>query len=301
MNTQIRMTSLRMAAALAVATLLSGGCATRVGAPVSDRMPKEAAAAPAAARPGHYVVQAGDTLHRIARQFGVTPGELAEWNRIADPHQLDVGVELRVTPPTTVQIQPVAPSAPVEVTPITGSSPVAAPPVVKTAPLGGVRPYSDEAWAAAQAAAGVVATAPKAPEQEVAAPASAQSRTVEAIEWSWPAAGKVVGGYSDKAARKGLDIAGKTGDAVLAAASGKVVYAGTGLRGYGKLVIIKHDASFLSAYAHNDELLVKEGDSVTRGQLIAKLGSSDSDRPKLHFEVRRQGKPVDPSDYLPTR
>lgn len=282
----------------------AGGCATPVAAPVADRTPADKAPAPAQARPGYYVVRAGDTLHHIAQVHGVTYHDLAEWNKLTDPGRLEVGQELRVAPPDGVQIQPVVPSAPVEVTPIAkvlppGGAPAAAPPEVKSSPLGGVKPYSEDAWAAIQSP-GTAPAAPKAP-PAVALSESGASRAIDGIDWSWPYGGKVVGQFSDTSARKGLDIAGKTGDPVLAAASGKVVYAGTGLRGYGKLVIIKHDSSYLSAYAHNDQLMVKEGDPVSKGQQIATLGSSDSDRPKLHFEIRRQGKPVDPSKYLPTR
>ena len=120
------------------------------------------------------------------------------------------------------------------------------------------------------------------------------------MAWIWPASGKTVGTYGESG-NKGVDIAGKTGDPVLAAADGKVVYSGTGLRGYGKLVILKHNATYLSAYAHNQTILVKEGQSVTKGQKIAEMGNSDTDQVKLHFEVRRQGKPVDPLKYLPPR
>ncbi len=115
----------------------------------------------------------------------------------------------------------------------------------------------------------------------------------------WPATGKLVTGFSDTANLKGIDIAGKEGQPVAASAAGKVVYAGTGLRGYGKLVIIKHNATYLSAYAHNREILVKEGQQVAKGQKIAEMGNTDSDQVKLHFEIRRQGKPVDPLKYLP--
>ena len=120
------------------------------------------------------------------------------------------------------------------------------------------------------------------------------------IAWIWPASGKTVGAFSEGGS-KGLDIAGKAGDPVIAAADGKVVYSGTGLRGYGKLVILKHNNSYLSAYAHNQAIAVKEGHAVTKGQKIAEMGNSDADQVKLHFEVRRQGKPVDPLKYLPRR
>ena len=121
----------------------------------------------------------------------------------------------------------------------------------------------------------------------------------EVSGWGWPPQGKVIARFTDS--NKGLDIGGKTGQPVSAAAKGKVVYSGSGLRGYGKLVIIKHDATFLSAYAHNNNILVKEGQSVTRGQKIAEMGSTDADRVKLHFEVRRNGKTVNPLNYLPAR
>ena len=120
------------------------------------------------------------------------------------------------------------------------------------------------------------------------------------VAWMWPSSGKIVGQYSESG-NKGLDFSGRAGDAVLAAAEGKVVYAGSGLRGYGELVIVKHNATFLSAYAHNRKILVQEGQQVTRGQKIAEMGSTDSDGVKLHFEIRRQGKPVDPLQYLPRR
>ena len=119
------------------------------------------------------------------------------------------------------------------------------------------------------------------------------------IDWAWPAAGKVISGFSETANLKGIDIAGKSGQPVLASGPGKVVYAGNGLRGYGKLIIIKHNNTFLSAYAHNREILVKEGQQVARGQKIAEMGDSDADQVKLHFEIRRFGKPVDPAKFLP--
>ena len=121
----------------------------------------------------------------------------------------------------------------------------------------------------------------------------------DGLDWVWPAKGKLVAQFSENASLKGIDIAGTNGDAVLASAPGRVVYAGTGLRGYGKLVIIKHNATYLTAYAHNRDILVKEGQAVTRGQKIAEMGSTDADRVKLHFEIRRLGKPMDPLRFLP--
>jgi len=119
------------------------------------------------------------------------------------------------------------------------------------------------------------------------------------LEWAWPAKGKIVSGFSETANLKGIDIAGTAGEPVRASAPGRVVYAGNGLRGYGKLIIIKHNNTYLSAYAHNSEILVKEGQQVTRGQKIAEMGNTDADQVKLHFEIRRHGKPMDPTKFLP--
>ena len=121
----------------------------------------------------------------------------------------------------------------------------------------------------------------------------------EKLDWIWPATGKIISGFSETANLKGIDIGGKAGQPIVASASGKVVYAGTGLRGYGKLIIVKHNATFLSAYAHNREITVKEGQQVTKGQKIAEMGDTDADQVKLHFEIRRLGKPVDPTKFLP--
>ncbi|TFW18157.1 peptidoglycan DD-metalloendopeptidase family protein, partial [Duganella callida] len=134
-----------------------------------------------------------------------------------------------------------------------------------------------------------------------AAPAGpALSAEDQSISWVWPAAGKVVASF-DEGKNKGLDIAGKAGQQVVAAGAGKVMYAGSGIRGYGNLVIVKHSNNLLSAYAHNRTILVKEGQTVSKGQMIAEMGDSDTDSVKLHFEIRQQGKPVDPSKFLPNR
>jgi lipoprotein NlpD len=155
---------------------------------------------------------------------------------------------------------------------------------------------------AAPSATGPPAT--PAPGAVAAAPGRVESARVPEIDggnidWAWPAAGKVISGFSETANLKGIDIAGKAGQPVLASGAGKVVYAGSGLRGYGKLIIIKHNNTFLSAYAHNREILVKEGQQVARGQKIAEMGDSDADKVMLHFEIRRFGKPVDPAKFLP--
>jgi len=187
---------------------------------------------------------------------------------------------------------------------------------LKRSPKGGKLPYSVEnlallkAQTVAPVPPGVAPAAPAAqPETPVAPPPAAVRPPVAAasgdIDWAWPAPGKLLANFTEggagQEANKGIDIAGKQGDPVLAAAAGKVVYSGSGLRGYGNLVIVRHNAMFLSAYAHNSRILVKEGQAVVRGQKIAEMGSSDADQTKLHFEVRQQGKPVDPLKFLPPR
>jgi lipoprotein NlpD len=193
----------------------------------------------------------------------------------------------------------------------------------KTQPKALKEPYSEQAMRDVARAAGAAAVAAPPPESprpvatatapspppESARPAAVASVEPKApvaaaddddkVEWVWPAKGKIVTGFSESASLKGIDIAGSAGNPVAASAAGKVVYAGTGLRGYGKLIIIKHNAAYLSAYAHNREILVKEGQQVAKGQRIAEMGSTDTDQVKLHFEIRRLGKPMDPLRYLP--
>ncbi len=309
---------------LALLPLLLAACVGNAPAPVSDRSPSGAAAtagkvdanppvtpAPVVARPGYYIVKPGDTLIRIGLEHGQNYRDIAAWNNLENPNLIEVGQELRVRPPETV-----APARPASTTVVPNDG-------VKREPKGGKQPYSEAAWAQAQkpeaAPAKPVPAVPVAdPKPEVAKPdpkPEAKSEVKppkpeprpednkggdENLEWAWPAQGKIIASFSDTSS-KGIDLGGKLGDPVFAAAGGKVVYAGTGLRGYGKLVIVKHDSNYLSAYAHNQNLLVKEGQAVSKGQRIAELGDTDSDKPKLHFEIRRQGKPVDPSKYLPSR
>jgi lipoprotein NlpD len=313
----------KMAAVVALALGISA-CATNMNAPVTDRAVGPEAD-PTVTTPGagvtggpvserFYVVERGDTLNRIAQKFGYTWQEVAAWNNLTDPNALAVGQSLRVSPPSgataggAVTVTPITSGGPsIGATPGAGSAgenpaPAAASvgaPATKQGPIAKVEPYSDAAWSAANrptpAATGPSATAPAPAETtKPAAPVDLNAA------WIWPADGKVLSGF-DNGKTKGIDIAGQPGDIVRASAGGRVVYAGAGLRGYGKLVIIKHDADYLSAYAHNRSLLVKEGQSVTKGEKIAELGSTDADRPKLHFEIRRRGKPVDPLKYLPNR
>ena len=279
-----------------LASLLLAGCASTVTAPVRD-VGGAAAAAEPLAQPGMHVVRPGDTLLGIARQYGVTLPALVGWNDLTDPNQIQVGQSLRVGPADAMGSAAVGVMAPGEgavALPIPAPSStesVQAP--FKQSPLGGRKPYSDEAWSKDTPGAAPAVTPPTVATEVPAAAASSG-------EWQWPAAGRLLSGYNE-ASNKGVDIGGNVGDPVLAAAAGKVVYAGSGLRGYGKLVVIKHNQEYNSVYAHNDKLLVKEDDQVVQGQKIAELGSSESDRSKLHFEIRKQGKAVDPMKYLPAR
>jgi lipoprotein NlpD len=232
-----------------------------------------------AGKPGYYTVRPGDTLIRVGLENGQNWRDIARWNGLDNPNVIEVGQVLRV-------VTPVAETAGVV------TRPVAAAGRVENRPLEGAAPASAAASAgAAAAAAAAAASAPV-----VAAPRDPEGEP----NWMWPAAGPVATGF-DEVKSKGLAITGKAGDPVLAAADGRVVYAGAGLRGYGNLVIVKHNATYLTAYAHNQALLVKEDQAVRRGQKIAEMGSSDAERVQLHFEIRRQGKPVDPARLLPAR
>jgi lipoprotein NlpD len=230
-----------------------------------------------AGKPGYYTVKPGDTLVRIGLDSGQNWRDIARWNSIENPNLIEVGQVLRVVPPVAVATaQPVAPTSRVE-----------------------SRPLDARAPGGAGTAGGAPAASPPVAPAQGGAPAATRDGDDE-VSWAWPAAGQVSAAF-DEAKNKGLAIGGKAGDPVLAAADGRVVYAGSGLRGYGNLIIVKHNNTFLSAYAHNQSLLVKEDQVVRRGQKIAEMGSSDTDRVQLHFEIRRQGKPVDPAKYLPAR
>lgn len=303
--------------ALALSIVVAAGCASTVPAPVVER----GATAPAAAAGARdlYTVKSGDTLYSIAREHGIDYRDLIAWNSIETPNRIRVGVQLRVRAPgaavasgETVVTQPIGGMAGVEQRSLDGVPTAVAPSpassLLKTEPKAGKLAYSEEALAQAQRASNggtpVLAKADPRPEPAPEAKPQPAPEAVAAgpddVPWIWPSAGKLVGQFSESGS-KGIDIAGRAGDPVVAAGDGKVVYSGTGLRGYGKLIIVKHNTTFLSAYAHNQNLLVKEGQSVSKGQKIAEMGNTDSDQVKLHFEIRRQGKPVDPLKYLPQR
>ncbi|WP_295849356.1 peptidoglycan DD-metalloendopeptidase family protein [uncultured Xylophilus sp.] len=275
--------------ALAAATAMLAGCNTapdtpRRAPPVEDRgigagsFPPPSTATPPfappvrlpgaenAGKPGYYTVKPGDTVRRIGQETGQNWRDIIRWNELANPDLIEVGQVLRVAPPSaqvaqTAPAKPTDPAAPSTVTPT---------PLPPATPASTVRPMPSGGGG----------------EEEIA--------------FIWPASGVLIASF-DEAKNKGYDIGGKAGDPVVAAADGRVVYAGAGLRGYGNLVILKHNNTYLTAYAHNQSLLVKEDQTVKKGQKIAEMGSSDADRVKLHFEIRRQGKPVDPSRYLAAR
>lgn len=293
-----------------------GGCASHAPAPVEDRgaaMPvvksaqAMAQAAPAATgtSAGFYTVKKGDTLYSIALDHGQDHKDVAVWNSLDNPNVIRVGQQLRVAPPensTPVAVaRPVTSSAPIEVKPaITRASSNTE--TVKREPKGGKLVYSDEALAKARQGDATPKLVEARPEVRPAEPAPAEKPVVagDEVDWMWPASGKLLAPFAEGSS-KGVDIAGKAGDPVLAAASGVVSYAGAGLRGYGNLVVLRHNATYLSVYAHNSKLLVKEKDTVARGQKIAEMGSTDTESPRLHFEIRRQGKPADPQKFLPAR
>lgn len=230
-----------------------------------------------AGKPGFYSVRPGDTLTKIALDHGQAWRDIAKWNGLDNPNMIEVDQVLRVAPPVMElaanrQTKPVMAQNPTPGNTSTSNTPT---------PTASSAPASSASNAATNASAPV-------------------NVSDDGMTFAWPHPGPVLAGF-DEAKNKGLDFAGKAGDPVLAAGDGKVVYAGSGLRGYGNLVILKHNNTYLTAYAHNQTLLVKEDQSVTKGQRIADMGSSDSDRVKLHFEIRKQGKPVDPAKLLPAR
>ncbi len=300
----VRKAAWRLPFLLGLCGLMLAGCANKTlnRAPVEDRaILRPAAPAPAvnnstgvkplpgienAGKTGFYTVKPGDTLIRIGLDTGQNWRDIARWNSLDRPNQIEVGQVLRVIPP--VGASGAATSGPLP-------SP-SAPTGVVTRPVtsGSVTPMPPGSSASPTIAS------PSSTSSSVSRPAAEGAVADDEISWAWPVTGSILAGF-DEVKNKGLDLGGAAGDAVLAAADGRVVYAGSGLRGYGNLIILKHNNTYLTAYAHNQTLLVKEDQSVRKGQKIAEMGNSDSDRVKLHFEVRRQGKPVDPVKYLPAR
>jgi len=234
-------------------------------------------------RPGYYTVRPGDTLIGIGLETGQYWKDLAQWNNLENPDLLRIGQVVRVVPPValaegTTTTQPTSPTGVV-------AAPVKTPQVTPSTPK-----VSDTAEAKP--------TTPPTPEKKPASPPPASSSG--GILFAWPASGPIIAKFHAEK-NKGIGIGGQAGDPVLAAADGRVVYAGSQLRGYGNLIIIKHSDTYLTAYAHNEKLLVKEEQNVKLGQKIAEMGKTDSDRVKLHFEIRQKGVPTDPTRFLPKR
>lgn len=265
--------------ASALTGLLAACANSPMPAPVVDRtsISGVAAASMEPAPPGYYRVKRGDTLYRIALENGQSYRDVATWNNLSNVNQIEVGQLLRIVPP----------GADVNAAPGVSTTPIA-PATIQAQPI-------DQARPAGAAVPPPVAAVPAAP--AAVAATSAAPVADGAMKLAWPATGQMVAKFDDKG-NKGIDIAGKKGDAVLAADDGRVIHVGP-LRGYGNLVIIKHNETFLTAYGHNEKVLVTEQSAVRKGQKIAEMGNSDTDRVKLHFEVRKNGKPVDPMRYLP--
>lgn len=298
--------SLRTCLACTLAAAVMAGCAVRTGAPVVDRaaeakaapgkppLAAKAAPRPTDARPEFHAVRKGDTLYSIALDYGLDYRELAQWNGITEPGVISIGQQLRLSPPagTTAATAPLKAATGVQARPLDETPAAVGDGGVKTQPRAVRAPYSDQTYAQ------MASLKPEpSPGTETRPPLGQEGE--DYIAWGWPASGKVISAFSDSANLKGISIAGKLGQPVLASAPGRVIFSGTGIRGFGKLIVIKHNNTFLSVYAHNSELLVKEGQNVAKGQKIAEMGSTDTDQVRLHFEIRRLGKPVDPVKLLP--
>lgn len=253
-----------------IIAVLLAGCSTTAKAPVSGRGVYRSHP------PSHYTVRKGDTLYAIAWQYGLDYKDVAAWNGIRAPYLIRPGDRLRMRPGRWSHTAIASRSQRYASTPRTRAA--------GSHPAGSIaHSHFNRTTRSAPGAAPVK----KSP-----------SHAAKELTWSWPAKGRVIASF-DARINKGVDIAGELGQPVYAARAGRVVYTGSGLIGYGKLIIVKHDKNYLSAYAHNYRLLVKEGDHVTGGQRIAQMGRTGATQVKLHFEIRRDGKPVDPLGYLP--
>ncbi|MBN9133015.1 MAG: peptidoglycan DD-metalloendopeptidase family protein [Nitrosospira multiformis] len=317
---------------LALCLLIAGCSSTPRQGPMSnkgapDRQKNAVSTYSQPQRPGVHIVRKGDTLYSIATSNNINPRDLAAWNNLPDPGAIRIGQEIFLSPEGPVAAQPtlfaiqesapsssiVAPASPAQIRQDSMPMPEARQPVpvgkLKTEPKALKLPYSEQALAQMKSRADTVlpvTVVKAAPAIEKTMPPEISTISIppaEAVrnnahgEWVWPSKGRVSDLFSEST--KGIDIVGMRGQAVTASAGGKVVYSGEGLRGYGKLIIIKHNETYLSAYAHNSKLLVKEGETVIKGQKIAEMGSTDAGLVKLHFEIRKNGKPVDPLKYLP--
>lgn len=312
----------------AICFLLMIGCSTTQSpVPVVDRSKVDAAGSinksveSVSSYNQFYIVQKGDTLYSIALNHGIDFKKLAEWNNITDPKNIKPGQRISLFVPAS-DSQPTLfalPQQPIETT-LPNEQPFATIPHgidegsrvkadLKTSPKAIKLPFSEQNVARLKDPA----NSPSAVQMQLTSPSLERNTRIELApqpesqqfvaanqsdtQWMWPTTGKLLSPFSKNS--KGVKISGQAGQPILASAAGEVVYSGHGLRGYGNLIIIKHNNTFLSAYAHNSKILVKEGEAVVRGQKIAEMGSTDTDTIQLHFEIRKHGKPVDPLEYLP--
>ncbi len=270
-----------------VMALVVGGCAAPAPAPVEDRSePREREIT--RSRSGLHVVTGGDTLYSIAFRYGVDWRELAEWNDIGSPYTIFPGQTLRLSDTGPARREREVAAAP-EQPPVRqdAPSPATVPESAETGPEPEADPEADPD------------PEPETRPEPVPEIIDAPRRSVAGIQWRWPTEGGLARRFDPGSERKGIEISGEEGQPVIAAADGQVVYSGTGLLGYGELIIIKHSDALLSAYGHNRQRLVGEGEQVTGGQRIAELGRNERDEKILHFEIRRNGDPEDPLRYLP--
>ena len=277
----IRQTMRWFVAGTIVTSVVLSGCSTNTPAPITDihsSTPSTPQTGDTGLASQNYTVQPGDTLFKIAQQYGTTVQSIAAANNISYPSQLRVGQVLVVNGSQTVAQTTTSAAAPVQTQPVPSGSTDTA----NTAPVTTPTPTSTS-----RAPASSVATT------------SARASDANVINWGWPSHGKIIQGFSNNT--KGIDLEGAIGDPVNAAADGKVMYAGNGVRGLGNLILLGHSNGFITAYAHNDTLLVKTGEEIKKGQRIATLGQTDTTSPRLHFEIRRRGTPVNPLSYLPAR
>jgi len=303
---------------LVMAALALGACASPGSGPGGTTVTERGASVRESGAEFREVV-AGDTLYSIAWESGRDYRELADWNRISPPYTIRLGQKIRLHPPSTTPQKAVAPVAhtvrrgetlfsiatryDVAVAELATRNNLAAPYIIKPGQtLQLTEPTERVATKPLPPKTGKAATPAAKVPQKSPAPRNANIKVSSSPvgAWTWPAEGTLLTRFNSNGA-KGIDVTGKPGQPILAAAPGTVVYQGSGLRGYGQLIIVKHNTDFLSAYAHCDKIVVREGNVIKRGQKIAEMGSTGTDRVKLHFEIRYRGTPVDPLDHLPKR
>ena len=311
-ETRLLRTAIRNGALIGITLIVSACVSTPHQAPVVERsnevvkeahpaQPDVSATKPVVDNRPTYTVKRGDTLLRIAFELGLNYRDIVAWNNLSNPNDIKVDQVLYVGPPDaqgTAKANPVGNNSSIEVRNLNPINPA----TNKTAPRGDKRAYTEATLAEMQKAEQNSPSLGAAVKNDVATKVVEKpaDKAVESIDWAWPTEGKVVATFDDVRV-KGVQIAGKPGQDILASASGKVIYQGNAMRGYGNIVIIMHANNYLTAYAFNKVNLVKEGQPVSKGQKIAEMGNTDTDSVKLHFEIRQAGKPIDPLKLLPPR